>query len=172
MTFSTAKMFFYLLQFLAYATSISSYSRPQCKTTTSSKDWPSDTEWANLNKSISGHLLKPNPPGAVCHPEQPTFNTEACLAAQRGWKVSAWHVENPISSVQDNWNNDTCLPDPADPCSGAGYPIYVVNAYTAEHVKKGIDFARKNHIRLIVKGTGHDYLGRYFEFFNPCLVAK
>jgi FAD/FMN-containing dehydrogenase len=28
-------------------------------------------------------------------------------------------------------------------------------------VKKGIDFARENNIRLIVKGTGHDYLGRW-----------
>jgi FAD/FMN-containing dehydrogenase len=65
-----------------------------------------------------------------------------------------------VSTIQNNWNNDTCLPYPTDPCSGEGYPIYVVNATSAEDVKKGVDFARENNVRLIVKGTGHDYLGR------------
>ncbi|KAM0323137.1 hypothetical protein ACHAQA_008987 [Verticillium albo-atrum] len=60
----------------------------------------------------------------------------------------------------DNFSNDTCLPNPAYPCSPDGYPPYVVNATTAEHVKLGVDFARKHNVRLIVKSTGHDYLGR------------
>ena len=38
--------------------------------------------------------------------------------------------------------------------------MYVVNATCAEDVKKGIDFARERNVRLVVKGTGHDYLGR------------
>jgi len=29
-----------------------------------------------------------------------------------------------------------------------------------EDVKAGVDFARERNVRLIVKGTGHDYLGR------------
>jgi FAD/FMN-containing dehydrogenase len=62
--------------------------------------------------------------------------------------------------MENNWNNDTCLPIATYPCSGQGYPIYVVNATCAEDVKKGVDFARENNVRLVVKGTGHDYLGR------------
>jgi FAD/FMN-containing dehydrogenase len=65
-----------------------------------------------------------------------------------------------VSTIQNNWNNDTCLPYPTDPCSDEGYPIYVVNATNAEDVKRGVDFAREKNVRLIVKGTGHDYLGR------------
>lgn len=41
-----------------------------------------------------------------------------------------------------------------------GYPVYVVNATTPEHVAMGVNFAAANNIRLIVKATGHDYLGR------------
>jgi hypothetical protein len=79
---------------------------------------------------------------------------------QAGWLLAEWHTQNPVSVIEDNWVNDTCLPDPTLPCSSEGYPIYVVNATTAEHMKKGIDFARQNKVRLVVKGTGHDYLGR------------
>ncbi|KAJ5291272.1 hypothetical protein N7478_000523 [Penicillium angulare] len=57
-------------------------------------------------------------------------------------------------------NNDSCLPDNSAPCSGLGYPTYVVNATSAKEVKLGIDFARKNNIRLTVKASGHDYLKR------------
>ncbi|PHH92004.1 hypothetical protein CDD83_9372 [Cordyceps sp. RAO-2017] len=61
----------------------------------------------------------------------------------------------------DQFTNYSCMPDPADaPCSGQGYPPYVVDAYTAEHVKVGIEFAREHRLRLVVKNTGHDFLGR------------
>ncbi|KAI1748161.1 hypothetical protein F4782DRAFT_518409 [Xylaria castorea] len=40
------------------------------------------------------------------------------------------------------FNNGTCLVDPSTPCSGAGYPAYVVNATTAMDVKLSFDFGR------------------------------
>ncbi|KAF7557179.1 hypothetical protein G7Z17_g865 [Cylindrodendrum hubeiense] len=60
----------------------------------------------------------------------------------------------------DQFTNDTCLPNEDFPCTATGYPAYVVNATTPKHVKLGIDFARKHHIRLVVKNTGHDFIGR------------
>jgi hypothetical protein len=75
-------------------------------------------------------------------------------------------LDDPVNSAWNNFN-DTCLPDPQYLCSGIGYPQYVVNATTAEHVKAVVDFARKNNIRLIIKGTGHDYLGRYILYPHP-----
>lgn len=35
-----------------------------------------------------------------------------------------------------------------------------MNASSSEHVAAGINFARHHNIRLNVKGSGHDYLGR------------
>ncbi|KAL9090548.1 MAG: hypothetical protein Q9165_005309 [Trypethelium subeluteriae] len=58
-------------------------------------------------------------------------------------------------------NNDSCIPDPSAPCTGLGYPIYVVNASSADGIKVAVDFARENNIRVNVKASGHDYLKRY-----------
>jgi hypothetical protein len=143
-------------------------------------------EWASLNRSVDGHLLQPIPPGAACHEAQPAhYNAAACGEVQAAWFTEPLHSNDPVSSMWNNWNNDTCLPDPTLPCSAAGYPVYVVNASTVQHVKAGIDFgqlprtqipcpsiallspdlfcfctARTHNIRLIVKNSGHDYLGR------------
>jgi hypothetical protein len=133
---------------------------PSCKATPNTNTWPNALEWNSLNQTLSGRLLQPPPPGAVCHPGQPTYNALACPAVQAGWLTSSFHADNPVSSIVNNWNNDTCLPVETDPCSGKGYPVFVVNATCAEDVKKGVDFAREHNVRLIVKGTGHDYLGR------------
>jgi hypothetical protein len=152
-------MFTYILQYLFLASS--SNHGPKCKAVPGTRSWPSDLEWGNLNSSLSGQLLKPSPPGAVCHPTQPTFDLLSCPAVMAGWKTTKWHSDDPVSVPENNWNNDTCLPIPTYPCTGEGYPIYVVNATSAKDVKKGVDFARKNNVRLIVKATGHDYLGRY-----------
>jgi hypothetical protein len=131
-----------------------------CKATPGSSYWPSDSSWTSLNRSLNGRLFKPTPPGAVCHPDQPTFNATLCPTVQAEWLTAVFHTDDPVSGVQENWSNDTCLPYPNDTCSGEGYPVYVINATCAEDIKLGIDFARKHNIRLIVKATGHDYLGR------------
>ncbi len=160
MSFRKIVLFSYFLQFLAFSSAGHS-GHSNCKAVPGSKDWPTDEQWAKLNHTLSGNLLKVSPPGAVCHPTQPTFDPIACPAVAAGWLTSAWQTDNPVGGIKDNFNNDTCLPVPTYPCSGEGYPIYVVNASTAEQVKKGVDFARRHNVRLIVKGTGHDYLGRY-----------
>lgn len=45
-------------------------------------------------------------------------------------------------------------------CSIGDAPRYVLNATTPKDVVMGISFARKNNIRLVVRNTGHDLLGR------------
>jgi hypothetical protein len=131
-----------------------------CKALPGTSSWPSDAEWKALNKSLSGNLLKPSPPAAVCHPSDPSYSPAACTVVTTQWTDGIFHANDPISGDFPNWNNDSCLPSPQAPCSGLGYPIYVVNASCAEHVSLGINFARKHNIRLNVKGSGHDYLGR------------
>ena len=52
------------------------------------------------------------------------------------------------------------MPDANAPCSGDGYPVYVVAAQNEEDIKAAVDFARSKKIRLNIKSTGHDFLGR------------
>lgn len=113
---------------------------PSCKAYPGSLDWPSTSAWDKLNDDLGGKLLKPSLPGAVCHPEQPNYDPGECNAVQAGWVTFDFHLEDPISTMWDNWNNETCLPNPDYPCTPDGYPAYVVNASTAEHVKISVDF--------------------------------
>ena len=132
---------------------------PYCKPTPGSSNWPSDADWQALNQSVSGRLLVPTPPGGVCHPDRSEFSNSSCTAfLTSSWTNSTWQSLNPWTS---DYNDDTCYPDPSLPCSAAGYPAYVINATNAADVQAGVRFAKKTGVRLIVKGTGHDYPGRY-----------
>ncbi|KAL7764154.1 hypothetical protein ACKLNR_005299 [Fusarium oxysporum f. sp. zingiberi] len=131
-----------------------------CKTYPGSSDWPSHKAWSRLNDTLDGRLFAPVPPGAVCHKGWPSYDKDTCPRVAEAWKHYDLHTQNPVSLIYDQYSNWTCLPDKSYPCSGSGYPAYVVNVTKAEDIKIGIDFARKNNIRLVVKNTGHDYMGR------------
>ncbi|KAN0104180.1 FAD-binding domain containing protein [Hyaloscypha variabilis] len=140
---------------------LTKYTHATCKAIPGDPGWPSVQEWATFNASLDGVLLKPPPPGGVCHPGEPNYDPALCPNVTALWTTSfPFHEDDPISNAFNNWNNDSCLPYPQAPCSGEGYPIYVVNATKPEHVQKAINFARERNIRLNVKCSGHDYLGR------------
>ncbi|KAH0428727.1 FAD binding domain-containing protein [Colletotrichum camelliae] len=141
---------------------VSADTTAPCKSFPGSADWPSPGSWTALNESLGGRLLQPAAPGAVCHPGEPSYDAGRCAAVRAGWSRFDFHKADPVSVMWDNWSNDTCLPDAAYLCRADGYSAFVVNATMPEHVKLGVDFARENNVRLIVKSTGHDYLGRSF----------
>ena len=155
-----------LLTFLSL--SITAYQPPKCKAVPGSAAWPCHGDWDALNRTIDGRLLKPLPTAAVCHPDEPDYNPAICKSAD--WTDAETYVNDPIGILNPNWSNDSCLPQPQYPCSGEGFPVYVVNASSSDHVAAGINFARKHNVRLNVKGSGHDYLGRYFSL--PHLSMK
>jgi hypothetical protein len=149
---------FRLLSGLAVVSlSVGSTSRPACKPVVGNVHWPSEAAWDHLNASVSGRLLAPTPPGAVCHTRSPLYNNESCelLAAQ--WHNTSFHAINPVSA---DYNDLTCLPDNKQPCSSQGYPRFVVEAIDAHDVQQAISFAAETGVRLVVKGTGHDFLSR------------
>lgn len=128
-----------------------------CKILPSDPKWPSVADWKALNASVSGKLTVPEPAGAVCHPDQKVYDETSCEQVQAQWTNSSWHASNPWSS---DYNDDTCLPDPAQPCSARGYPAYVIEAEGVTDVQAAVRFTTRTGVRLAVKGTGHDYLGR------------
>ncbi|GAP90251.1 putative FAD binding domain-containing protein [Rosellinia necatrix] len=58
--------------------------------------------------------------------------------------------------------NNSCNPftSPSDRCVVDAYVRYAVNATSAEHYKLALGFVRQHNIRLVIRNTGHDYLGR------------
>lgn len=143
---------------LSFYSSVQAQSRT-CKSTPNDASWPDISQWNSLNESISGRLLHPLPPAAACHSSFPGSN-ETCSEVTNAWTNFTFHQDDPVSTAWNNMNNDSCVLDPSAPCSGLGYPVYVVNASSANDVKLAVDFARRNNIRLNVKASGHDYVGR------------
>lgn len=128
-----------------------------CKPLPGEANWPGATAWEALNSSVSGRLLATIPPGSVCHPELVQYDFSACAVLPSQWTNGTFVALNPVTS---DYNDVTCLPAPNTTCSAAGYPTYVIQASCPRDVQAGVEFARDTGVRLIVKGTGHDYPGR------------
>ena len=128
-----------------------------CKPIPGSPGWPSTADWQALNRTVDGRLLTASTPGAVCHPSSASYDNVSCASTRFDWTSSSWHAEDPVSS---DYNDDTCLPDARAPCSLMGYPAFIINATGAADVRAGVQFAAETGVRLIIKGTGHDFPGR------------
>lgn len=128
-----------------------------CKATYDSPCWPSPGDWQRLNDSVSGRLVTPTPPGAVCHASFAGYDNATCNLVSSQWSNTTFHALNLVSA---DYNDVACLPNSTYPCSVEGYPRFVVPALNAKDVQHAVSFARKTGVRLIVKGTGHDVPGR------------
>lgn len=132
----------------------------RCKAYPGTPEWPSDDAWTTLNTTVKGRLLKPVAPAAPCHEGNPAYNAETCSSLKTGWMFSGWHASHPTSMMWQNFNNYSCVLDTGASCTNEGYPVYVVEAHEASDVKAAVDFARTRNVRLNIKSTGHDYMGR------------
>ncbi|KAI1404441.1 FAD-binding domain-containing protein [Hypoxylon fuscum] len=60
------------------------------------------------------------------------------------------------------FTNNSCNPflDPDVPCALGYYASYTINATTASDFQVAVQFAQRHNIRLVIRNTGHDYLGK------------
>lgn len=141
--------------------------------TPDSSCWPSDSEWAALNTTLSGSLIRGVPPGSVCYSDQPNYDEALCQVAISSWSDSTYHAQNPISIDYPLWANNSCNPifpngtsfdgdsdAGARGCSIGYYPVYAVSATKPEQISTALTWAAKRNIRVVVKSTGHNYPGR------------
>lgn len=58
--------------------------------------------------------------------------------------------------------NQSCDPftPESTPCTLGNYVDYAINVTRPSDISKGIAFALKHNIRLVIRNTGHDYLGK------------
>ena len=117
-------------------------SSQSCKAYPGSEGWPSVETWHHFNSTLGGQLLSPAPPAAVCHQDQLTFNAGKCTELSTDWSSFEYHASNPISVMWEQFTNDTCLPDPQFPCTSSGYPPFVVDSTTPEHVQTALRFGK------------------------------
>ncbi|KAF2176417.1 FAD binding domain-containing protein [Zopfia rhizophila CBS 207.26] len=137
-----------------------------CKCFPGDSCWPSTEAWSKLNMTVEGNLRSVTPPGNVCFKSfkgQSTYNAEKCTETTANNLVAAWVVKDPTHVMWPFYTNNTC--DAAanqqdKDCTIGYYPEYVIIAKKKEHIIAGVKFARENNMRLVIRNTGHDFMGR------------
>ncbi|KDN50609.1 hypothetical protein RSAG8_01107, partial [Rhizoctonia solani AG-8 WAC10335] len=128
--------------------------------TSSDSCWPSSSIWSSFNSSIGGRLVEPHPPAWPCH--DPHYDAAACAEAQQNWADSFWRSNQTGAMQALQWDSPECgIDTPRNvTCPQGLVPTYAVVAENADDVSKAVKFAQKHNLKLVIKNTGHDYLGR------------
>ncbi|KAF4607956.1 hypothetical protein EYR40_000292 [Pleurotus pulmonarius] len=140
----------------------------QCRCLYGQSCWPSDAQFALLESQVSQPLVHPIPPASACYTEgQSSVNCSDFLANTFDGR---WRSDQPGSMQSVNWETfifgngtiDACYSNTAlgFPCEQGSIPNIGVDAHSVEDVQAAVKFASSHDLRLVVKNTGHDYLGR------------
>ncbi|KIL65234.1 hypothetical protein M378DRAFT_77085 [Amanita muscaria Koide BX008] len=143
-------------------------AKQACKCLSSQPCWPSSTDFSELSSQLSQPLIRPTPPASVCYPpSNPSGNctdviTHLTDGPFRSNIPGAMESINFESFTFDNGTIDACYYNftLGVPCDQGNIPILGVDARTVADVQAAVNFAAKHYLRLVVKNTGHDYLGR------------
>ncbi|KAK0242494.1 hypothetical protein EDD85DRAFT_811554 [Armillaria nabsnona] len=136
--------------------------------------FPSSDIWRSLNFTLGGKLLLGEPFAKPCWDSD--VNSEAtCALIQAQYSNETFRSMTSGGYVNPQWetcitSGDQCLLDYTDPtnveplrstkCKRGSVPAYLIDVYDTKDILTGLSFARKHKISLVVKNTGHDYLGR------------
>jgi FAD/FMN-containing dehydrogenase len=108
--------------------------------------WPSQVAWNDLDQAVGGRLLKLESPFAACGA---TPVSAACREALAHIDNAFYIGDQPALTQSSGWAN-AWISRPS---------AYAVAAKTTADVVAAVDFARRHHLRLVVKGGGHSYQG-------------
>ena len=108
--------------------------------------WPSEESWDQLNREVEGRLIKVNSPLAACVGS--SFDA-ACAQTFKELK-NPYYLGDEVGLTQIARLGRRLDVAPS---------VYAVAAKTTADVVAAVNFARKNNLRLVVKGGGHSYQG-------------
>ncbi|KAI1387903.1 uncharacterized protein F4822DRAFT_295655 [Hypoxylon trugodes] len=140
---------------------------PDCREYPGSDDWPLDEDWSRLNRTLGGALIRGVPPAVVCY-EGPAKDEAACTYLLRNTSSNRFYIDDPVTMFSEWPEGDTChatlQPQDGENCTQGAFPAYVVNATTVKQIQIAVNFARNRNLRLVIKNTGHDFVGRSAGF--------
>jgi FAD/FMN-containing dehydrogenase len=108
--------------------------------------WPDAASWAKLKKSVGGNLIEVHPVFGAC---ESAPDSADCLNASKNIRNPFYLGDQPGGTQVCGWF-DAWTPVPS---------AFAVKTRNAADVAAAVNFARNNNLRLVVKGTGHSYLG-------------
>ncbi|KAH9859681.1 hypothetical protein IAQ61_011462 [Plenodomus lingam] len=133
-----------------------------CKTFPGDRDYPLPTVWSLLDSLLGGALIKTTPVAAPCYKSTGVYDPAKCADISAKFTTTDIHTNDPTSIMWPLYQGRTCLPtnDPNGTCTLGGYPSYSINVENVAQIQLGINFARNLNLRLVIKNTGHDFLGK------------
>ena len=148
---------------------VASKAAPACRCLFGNSCWPNANEFAALAGQISQPLLHPLPPASACYPPStpPSANCSVVIA---NYYNSDWRSDQP-GAMQNTYfktfifHNDTisaCYLNTTlgIPCGRGSVPPVGVDARSESDIQAAVIFAKQHNLKLVVKNTGHDFLGR------------
>ena len=139
-----------------------------CRCLYGQKCWPSESKFAKLASQLSQPLLHPLPPASACYP--PSAPSGNCSDVTANYANGKWRSDQPGSMQNTNFetfisHNNTisaCYLNTTlgIPCGQGSVPPIGVDARSGGDIQAAVNFAKKYNLKLAVKNTGHDYLGR------------
>jgi FAD/FMN-containing dehydrogenase len=108
--------------------------------------WPSEESWDQLSREVGGRLIKVRSPLSAC---VGASSDAACAQVFKELK-NPYYLGDEVGLTQSlGWIG-----------AWTSHPsVYAVAAKTTADVVAAVNFARKNNLRLVVKGGGHSYQG-------------
>jgi len=141
-------------------TSVFSKSTRNCRCTSGSQCWPSDSEFQTLASKVSQPLIHPSPPATPCY-DSAAGNCSDVLA---GWYNGIWRSDQSGAAEHTNWETYTfpngtiqgCYLNTSlgIPCQQGSVPAIGVDARTPGDIQEAVKFAGKHDLRLVIKNTG------------------
>ncbi|XP_055329082.1 uncharacterized protein LOC129581842 [Paramacrobiotus metropolitanus] len=138
----------------------------QCRCLPGNSCWPTQADWDRLNATLYGQLIIPRPTGYPCY-AGPSFDAAACQTVQQNFTNTFFVVNNPGSTQATNWEEagdmrcafqEAAVPNAV--CQVGRVSSYGVAATSIADIQNAIAFAHQYNLRVVIKSTGHDYLGR------------
>ncbi|KAF2015808.1 isoamyl alcohol oxidase-like protein [Aaosphaeria arxii CBS 175.79] len=133
-----------------------------CKVFPGDDDWPSDDKWDKFDELVDGALIPTIPLAAPCYKNWGLYNPQQCAKIANQSVDPYLHEADPTSNMWPVFQGRTCvaIDRPDGTCSLGGFPAYAVNVSSVEQIQLTLNFARNNNLRLVIKNTGHCYLGK------------
>lgn len=117
-----------------------------------------------MNDTLGNKLVAVRPVASVCSPGE--FNAAACKIVRDLWTDSVWRSSQPGAVQWENWEawpqqNQSCYIETANMTCGQGrISLYSAKVQSAFDIQQAVRFAQDHNLRLAIKNTGHDFLGR------------
>ncbi|KAF6813204.1 FAD binding domain containing protein [Colletotrichum sojae] len=135
-----------------------------CKTFPGDPDWPLDIIWDVFDALLGKALIATKPLGAPCYDSEwgPRDETECANIVKNSTNASFLSAD-PTANYWPIFEGRTCKPKnvtSGSQCTIGGYPEYAVKVTNVAQIQLAINFARAANLRLVIKNTGHCYLGK------------